>query len=819
MGPLHLFRSTLLALANRKTFAGTGVLMTGSSSAPATNISAPPSRKSWKAAGNEVVFVDSSGWLNISANLSAAAMQHAQDAAGRSAELLSSSGGSPEAFDAVFHAWNPFGSLYDVWYKIAIPESHPSDGVRSLALSDEPYWTSQDRQVQSVTARALGTRATLVRVFHRQGMANVVNVAKRSKKGGVSGLSCRGVGQPCILLGLRLDPTIALRAVDVGPAADSGPPAAEYRAFWGEKSELRRFQDGKISEAVVWEAAPSSRHAIVDDIVAYIVRRHVHLEAQVSGSSRVIDAVLLRGEGPENSEKDFMAVQQCEAAATRLGKRLRALNDLTLRVVSTQPAAPVLRHAAVFPPLPHPLAAGGPTSKIADLEHQGSSIPRCLPAVDIFCQLEGSGKWPDDPIARGKMTSALGVQLAQTLHSSYGMLASAAEGYVDVLTDGYAFRLRLYSEMSDVELLAWHHGIVSATAAENPAFEPAVRLAKRWVASQWLSPHLREEAVELLMVAAFGRAYPSAVVPPPASRVCGFLRFLRLLGDHPWAASPLILKTEDSGGASSAALHAQRATQLHAAQRAAGVAPAMYIAGFHGNDECVQWTIDRPSTAMVHRAAVLARRAAESLERFLVSTAYPRGDNGVSQIFEHDEHEYELLIRLRTDALPHLDQSLVSVQQSKGHKGMKSGSSLVAMVNVSPEVPYDVAKRSRSVLKGIPWSVLQTRGVAAVRRELLVGFDPLPLFVSRLENRFRDVAVVCTDYLGGRTVGLKLRGHLLQAGALRPECSHAVRPLNEPATELLVSADLAAIAADVLEIGAGIVDAVEYNEASVGGRA
>ena len=32
-----------------------------------------------------------------------------------------------------------------------------------------------------------------------------------------------------------------LRAVDMGPAAED-PGAADFRAFWGERAELRRFQ-------------------------------------------------------------------------------------------------------------------------------------------------------------------------------------------------------------------------------------------------------------------------------------------------------------------------------------------------------------------------------------------------------------------------------------------------------------------------------------------------------------------------------------------------------------------------------------------------
>lgn len=40
--------------------------------------------------------------------------------------------------------------------------------------------------------------------------------------------------------------------------------AAKFRQFWGEKAELRRFQDGNIAEAVVWEVGLAERHTVVD---------------------------------------------------------------------------------------------------------------------------------------------------------------------------------------------------------------------------------------------------------------------------------------------------------------------------------------------------------------------------------------------------------------------------------------------------------------------------------------------------------------------------------------------------------------------------
>lgn len=255
-------------------------------------------------------------------------------------------------------------------------------------------------------------------------------------------------------------------------------------------------------------------------------------------------------------------------------KRLRSLasDSLPLRVVSVQPLAAVLRHAAAFPPLPH-LLAGAPRDALAS-DH----VARCLQPVELLCQLEGSGgrlgglvgqpagqpspssaallaapamhcqlapgrvggrehrqgtsaagparlpnhptqcpslhrasagKWPDHPEAFNKMKAAVGCQLAALLHQTLGMDAQvggprraaaleaastardslatltrsqphlsaclpacmchvacwpssllachsprpptahplqASEDYVDVLTDGFAFRLLLATE-------------------------------------------------------------------------------------------------------------------------------------------------------------------------------------------------------------------------------------------------------------------------------------------------------------------------------------------------------------------------------------
>lgn len=47
---------------------------------------------------------------------------------------------------------------------------------------------------------------------------------------------------------VQLDTDEALRAVDMGPPAES-PKAAAFREFWGDRAELRRY---KVRPALPW---------------------------------------------------------------------------------------------------------------------------------------------------------------------------------------------------------------------------------------------------------------------------------------------------------------------------------------------------------------------------------------------------------------------------------------------------------------------------------------------------------------------------------------------------------------------------------------
>ncbi len=58
----------------------------------------------------------------------------------------------------------------------------------------------------------------------------------------------------------------------------------------------------------------------------------------------------------------------------------------------------------------------------------------------------GPGRWPDVPEAFLKAKAAMGCQLAEELSSGFGLRTRPSEHCVDVLSDGFAFRLFLSSE-------------------------------------------------------------------------------------------------------------------------------------------------------------------------------------------------------------------------------------------------------------------------------------------------------------------------------------------------------------------------------------
>lgn len=83
-----------------------------------------------------------------------------------------------------------------------------------------------------------------------------------------------------------------------------------------------------------------------------------------------------------------------------------------------------------------------------------------------------SGRWPDDPEAYRKMKAALSLQLAGALEASLGLASQASEDCLDVMAEGFAFRLLMYSEREAAMLqkaAALQQQAAAAAALQAPA--------------------------------------------------------------------------------------------------------------------------------------------------------------------------------------------------------------------------------------------------------------------------------------------------------------------------------------------------------------
>lgn len=198
-------------------------------------------------------------------------------------------------------------------------------------------------------------------------------------------------------------------------------------------------------------------------------------------------------------------------------------------------------------------------------------------------------------------------------------------------------------------------------------------------------------------------------------------------------------------------------------------------------------TAQRPSAPVLQHASVLAARSAKALSKLLVpegAAAYDAAGHVAEaapavweqKLFCPALREFDVLILLRKEALPQADRALEAATRqlaaltgrrrrrgsssssaaNAGGGGREAFASLLAAADAADEPPAP-PKRSRAILRAFPSTIVASQGLAKLQQELLIGFDPVALFTTKLEERFGHLAVFCSDGLGGRAVGVKWR--------------------------------------------------------------
>lgn len=437
----------------------------------------------------------------------------------------------------------PSEAVYDLSLTIALNSTQLGESLGHLDEQPDAFAlpsTALHCSFLAVLRRALGTR---VKAIH------------------LTLLSTSSVAH----LGLIYQSGEATRLVDHGPPASDEAGCRVFQQFWGDKSELRRFKDGKIEEVVVWEAPTVlSRFAVPEQIVRYILQHKFNvqsdqLKSHVSDLHQIVQEPVTWRQRLYQADPEVNGFSGIMKSFEELSTALRDLSDLPLHIKSIAPASDSLRYSSTFIP------GGRKTKQYHHLPEQTSFVT----AADVVITFEQSGKWPSDLQAIQKVKTAFLVQIGNLLQkviphaqcaTAFNPQSSASSDNLALevlMPSGFAFRLHIFHE-PEIALLGEasfddssltsalqcyrqrlvlrprHHAAFVSLIHQYPALSGTTRLVKRWINSHLLTSHFSTEQIELLCAHVFLRGNP------PASPVRGFVCVLHLISIWCWWSEPLL---------------------------------------------------------------------------------------------------------------------------------------------------------------------------------------------------------------------------------------------------------------------------------------
>ncbi|KAM4753887.1 LOW QUALITY PROTEIN: nucleolar protein 6 [Cyanocitta cristata] len=725
----------------------------------------------------EVVFVDPSGLVNLCADMTASKYHQVQFEAKHSMEILDDR--MVDGFQVLLMTPKPMLRTFDHVFHLK-HVSKLQGTCKKMQLLNElmdrggNYVAAALPFVVSLLARGLSGRAQLV--AHSMPQISEWPIDAEPPKH-------KDVGP--LTFGLLFVPEFAASTLEKGPQADH-PEALEFRTFWGEKSELRRFQDGSICEAVVWEAsAVCQKRLIPEQIIRHLLKLHADIpESSICYTGALLESVIRTGKEASGTGEEAMVSVVC--SYDDLSRKLWNLKELPLTVTAVQGVHPAFRYTDVFPPIPtKPIYSFHNRSKHLLLPSEEKPCPAYITPLKVICHMEGSGQWPQDKGAIKRIKAAFHLQLAELLRQQHQLVCRPAVTHTDVYKDGYVFRLQVAyhreplilkevvtpegmlkyqdtEESRQLELETLHLPYLTSSLhglqQQHPVFGSTSRLAKRWISAQLLSDSISEECVDLLV--AFLFLHPAPFTPPSSPQV-GFLRFLNLLATFDWKNNPLIVNLNTG-------LTDSDCTEIKNKFIAArSRLPVMFLAT-PKDQWSSMWTRERPSAQILQRLVLLASESLRVLEEQLMD---PLSDQDMKMVFRPPLDFYDVLIHLNPNQIP---RHLESVDRP-----VKS-------------VSRGVVKNSSAVNILFP----------------VVDYDPVQLYLQELRDAFDDLALFFYDKHGGEVIAVLWKPLSFQPQPFKV-ASMKGRKVTTLNNELVCVPNVEAILEDFEILGEGLVKTVE----------
>ncbi|KAK6624363.1 hypothetical protein RUM44_011222 [Polyplax serrata] len=708
-------------------------------------------------AHHKVVFVDATGYHNLCYAMSPFMFKRIQHEAKLALDCLNNQ--NVNSFQALFIAKVPFYHHFD--HMVIFNNIELLENIADSYSSKETqlnYCTVTSHMVQesimNLLVKGLGNRIKLMCFMLPR--TNRWKIDKKYKR------------SVTLTIGFNLDSNNYFSIIDKALETET----ETFREFWGEKSELRRFQDGTITEAVVWNGRTlAEKRLICKEIITYLLKNKFGLELR---DYQYVASQLDSQIGQDVEEASLLVIE----AFDQLMKQLRDLNDLPLEVVNVHGISPVFRYTDVFPPVPQkqrPMFQKRNGSSRSLIIEDLNSCPPWISPINVTIKMAASSKWPDDLEGIRRIRAAFNIKIAQSLSSQYGIISEPLQDRIELIKNGFVFRIRIVypNEIALLKRTVDPNGMVMykdteksmrkekesvdlpklssalhGLYQEHNSFGSACCLVKRWISSHLLdSSHISEECIELLVASLYLRPQPHE---PPCQPQVAFFRFLYLMATTNWNTECIVLNLNGE-------LSREDISEIESMfNTKRQTLPPLFIATPNDRKKSV-FTKNSPTPLILLRLIELCANALRIIE---------------DRIYTTNLFDEKILFR------PCLDSYDVIITVDDAFNPRKK---------IRPPQNQDHLSEYR---QNIPIS----------------GFDPVALYLQELRDNYEEFALFFRDTYGGSVIALVWKPNALEGCEFKLP-NMPGRIVNGKSKQLELNRN--AILGDFWHLGKGLVKGME----------
>jgi len=744
----------------------------------------------------DVVFVDASGRLNLTARVSRSSMQELQYEAQLAMGFLKAD--ATTGFQALFLSPVPFPLKFDQFFTVQPPKSLLSRPT-SHPLDDRNWDDRLIMQMHTLFDKALHNRMPLISLRFPP-------------------LPTWELGQSVpahnfIWIGIRLDPETAFDTLERGPPADDEEASQSFKELWKEKCDLWQMNDGSLVQAVEWEVESEQEHRLPSLQLAYLLEKHFHVEGKaLCAFVSQLDPILYSMHPKTKSlPTPLKASLYLLSVYETLEEMIYGLSELPLRIADIHRGHSALSFTALHTPVPHALLV--PRERYSKQQQQ---YLRYVEPVPVILELEESSQWPNDIQAIQALKASFYVLLSRELKKHHALECLVTKQFIDVFVEGLVFRIHIYvpQERDATEQFISiqhakalvrenvhkpaHWAAMRGLQANYSVFGTTVRLAKFWVHSQLMSDSLNEPTIELLVASLFTCPAPFS---PPRSHLMAFFRFLHLLSTFPWAVSPLVVDVNEE---LTVEQHTEIQNEFNRLRKMSGSEQhsAMFIATPR-DLQSTHWTRQQPSPMILQRVIHLASQCMDRLCEKMIHpfSAQLNSWKDWQTLFCTPLSDFDVILRLTPEVIPH------GTQHGFYDKVLEQWG-MQRRTDVSPVHASELLHRV---------SKFRNFEEELGPSQLLVGVHPVHCLVEELTQHFGEVAMFFYGEAGVNIIGVVWKPAAFMPQTIKPHTLQYSLPLPEecqPSKTAFVLRNVFDMIADMQTMGSGVISDIHLVQGS-----